>query len=57
MRDDRDFFEPEHDDFRSAVRRFVDREVAGRLDAAKAKWWATEVLAARGIRQLRAAVL
>ena len=32
MDGDRDFFEPEHEDFRSAVRQFVDREVAGRLD-------------------------
>jgi alkylation response protein AidB-like acyl-CoA dehydrogenase len=32
MDGDRDFFEPEHEDFRSAVRQFVEREVAGRLE-------------------------
>ena len=32
MDGDRDFFEPEHEDFRSAVRQFVAREVTGRLE-------------------------
>jgi len=32
MHRDRDFFEPEHEDFRSVVRQFVEREVAGRLE-------------------------
>ena len=32
MHGDRDFFDPEHEAFRSAVRQFVDREVAGHLE-------------------------
>ncbi|MGD0700691.1 MAG: acyl-CoA dehydrogenase family protein [Trebonia sp.] len=32
MQDDGGFLDPEHDSFRSAVRQFVEREVAGRLD-------------------------
>ena len=32
MHGDRDFFEAEHEDFRSAVRQFVEREVAGHLE-------------------------
>jgi alkylation response protein AidB-like acyl-CoA dehydrogenase len=32
MHGDRDFFDPEHEAFRSAVRQFVEREVAGHLE-------------------------